>query len=421
MSLFTSTQFASAAACGTDWRDTSKNILEKLEAVRTENDKFNFGFLYISDHLADDAGSILNLFRSVMHIDNWIGSVGMGIVGCGEAYIDQPAVSALIGRFPEEDFCIFPKVHVDGAFGRGDQDGKENTQQAIKDWLGANDPMLTFVHCDPMAEDDPIPTLQELERVTGGFIVGGLTSSRGAHIQIANAACENSVSGCFFSQGVNVATMLSQGCEPISDMHTITKADYNVIEELDGHNALEVFQQDLKKIAAERTGHTEKVFEEKLKTIDYPEQAPDEYKTLFKGQIHAAIPVSLSDQKDYMVRNLTGIEPAEGSIAISQPIYAGDRVLFVERGEHSVTSDLSRSLLALRERVQNTYGTFEPKGAIYVSCIARGFSEFQHPKNYEMDLIREIIGSVPLAGFYAGGEINNSRLYSYTGILTLFL
>ena len=64
MSLYTSSQFAAASATGTDWRDTSKAVLEKLEEVRTDGHQFNFGFLYITDHLADDAQSILNLFKS---------------------------------------------------------------------------------------------------------------------------------------------------------------------------------------------------------------------------------------------------------------------------------------------------------------------------------------------------------------------
>jgi small ligand-binding sensory domain FIST len=418
MSLFTSTHFASAAACGTDWRDTSKNVLEKLEAVRTQGDHFNFGFLYISDHLADDATSILNLFRSVMNIEDWIGSVGMGVVGCGEAYIDQPAIAALIGRFPEGDVCVFPDAH--GGDALLEDSSEQITQETVKDWLSEHDPMLIFAHGDPMAEDDPAAVLQELERTTNGFVVGGLTSSRTEHIQIANAACSNAISGAFFSNTVQVATMLSQGCEPISEAHTITKADQYAIEELDGESALEVFQEDLKKVAAQKMGHSDLV-ESSLKTIESSDQIPDEYKMLFKGQVHAAFPVSRSDQKDYMVRNIIGIDPAEGTINVSQNVFSGDRVLFVERDEETVTKDLSRALLELRARVTKDHGYFDPKAALYVSCIARGFSEFSHPKNYEMDLIREIIGSIPIAGFYAGGEINNARLYGYTGILTLFL
>ena len=36
-------------------------------------------------------------------------------------------------------------------------------------------------------------------------------------------------------------------------------------------------------------------------------------------------------------------------------------------------------------------------------------------------MIRERLGDIPLAGFFAGGEISHDRLYGYTGVLTLFL
>ena len=36
-------------------------------------------------------------------------------------------------------------------------------------------------------------------------------------------------------------------------------------------------------------------------------------------------------------------------------------------------------------------------------------------------MIRDAVGKIPLVGIYANGEISNSRLYGYTGVLTLFL
>jgi small ligand-binding sensory domain FIST len=38
-----------------------------------------------------------------------------------------------------------------------------------------------------------------------------------------------------------------------------------------------------------------------------------------------------------------------------------------------------------------------------------------------MQIIEDVLGPVPLAGFYANGEIYHSRLYGYTGVMLLFL
>jgi small ligand-binding sensory domain FIST len=108
-------------------------------------------------------------------------------------------------------------------------------------------------------------------------------------------------------------------------------------------------------------------------------------------------------------------------MTIGEVIANGDRMMFVRRDADSVYQDLSKSLLALRARVMRDEGEFAPKGALYISCVARAADEMGEQNYSEMELVREIIGDVPLAGFYAGGEINNSRLYGYTGVLTLFL
>jgi small ligand-binding sensory domain FIST len=59
------------------------------------------------------------------------------------------------------------------------------------------------------------------------------------------------------------------------------------------------------------------------------------------------------------------------------------------------------------------------EGAIYVSCAGRGGPHFGGP-SAELAIIRHALGDVPLAGFFAGGEIGHRHLYGYTGVLTVF-
>jgi len=419
MSVYTSTHFASASASGEDWRDTSKSVLEKLESVRTENDTYNFGFIYITDNLADDATSIYNLFRSVLKINNWVGSIGMGIVGCHESLINKPAISVMIGSFPEGSFRVFPQSE-------DDEDNLENSKpnniphDPVEQWLIENTPLLGVVHADPLTEDDQQDALKELETNTNCFLVGGMTSSRSLHYQIANGVFSNTLNGVFFADTVPVSTTLSQGCQPFENTHTITKCDDNIILELDDLRALDVLQEDLKDLASSKMQKNVEEFAGSFSTIEASDKIPDEFRTLFRGQVHAALSLSQSDQKDFLVRNISGMDPDEGSFSISENVATGDRLFFVERNQDSITSDLSKTLINLRKRVTAERGCFEPKGALYVSCIARGFSEDEAAIENEMALLRDIIGEVPMTGFYAGGEINNARLYSYTGILTLF-
>ena len=411
MALFQTSQFASASASGADWREAAKAVLDDLNSAKSRENGFNFGFLYITDMLAGDAESILNLFKSVLNIKNWVGGIGIGICANGESHIDVPAISAMIAHFDEDAFQIFPPINLE----------PEGAQNALMPWLDDHDPMLVFVSGDPMADEDPSHTLQTLETLCGGFIVGGLTSSRQSHAQFAGDFYEGGLCGAAFSSGVNVASTLSQGCTVIGDVHTITKADGHDVIELDGQKAIEVFESDLRSMVIKKIDRDPDEILIDADVLEDPSEMPEEFQSLIKGEVHAALPISGSDQNDFLVRNIMGIDPDSGAMMIAQHVSNGERLMFVHRDHDSVESDLSASLLALRERIKKQTGAFEPKGALYVSCVARAFNEFEGEHKTEMALIKDIIGDVPLTGFYAGGEINKARLYGYTGILTLFL
>ncbi|MGH1456431.1 MAG: FIST signal transduction protein [Alphaproteobacteria bacterium] len=412
MSLFTSSHFASACAAGTDWRDTSKNVLEKLDGIRTDNDDFNFGILYISDYLADDVTSILNLFKSVLKIDAWVGSVGMGVIGCSESFVDQPAISAMLCRFPENGFCLFPEI--------SDENEALKMQHNVQKWVVDNEPLTAIVHGDPVADEDPRAVLIDMERSTNSFVIGGMSSSRSQHYQIAGSVFDNAISGAFLSPDIQIATALSQGCEPIGAYHTITKTDENVILEIDEEKALKVFQNDLRAVAAQNLGKNHEDFLSEIQMIENSDRIPPEFKSLFKGDVHIAFPRAQSDLNDYLVHNILGINPDEGSITVSDNVEPGETIFFVERNAKNIETDLTKSLIALQKRILHERGHFRPKAALYISCIARGFTKSSETGSNEIKIIHDVLGNIPMTGFYAGGEISNAQIYGYTGILTLF-
>ncbi len=398
MPLTTSATFISAIESGTDWRDTSKKVLEQLESVRTSKDQFNFGFIYVSDHLSGDLSGILNLFKSVLGIESWSGCVAMGVCGNGLEFIDCPAISVMLGNFDPASFRVFPISNLD--------DG--NAQKALDPWLRNNDPMLVLTHGDPMMLGNPSHMLRHIEDITGGFVMGGLASSRKDHSCISNTIEDGGMSGVVFSNDIPVATSLSQGCSPIGGVHIITKCHDHTIYELDSRPALDVFEDDLREMALGR--------------FDKSPKPREEFDNMLKGEVQAAFPVSGSDQGDYLVRNIISLNDDDKSLHVAQIMGQGERVMFVHRDNDSVKQDLSRTLCKLHERVQKECNEFKPKGALYISCVARAFSDFGNPdKSGELALVREIIGDIPLTGFYASGEINAGRLYGYTGILILFL
>jgi small ligand-binding sensory domain FIST len=227
------------------------------------------------------------------------------------------------------------------------------------------------------------------------YLVGGLTASRAVPAQVASRQGEvrlvqGGLSGVLFSDEVAVAAGLTQGCTPIGPVHQITAAEENVIQAIDNEPALDVFKRDVGELLARD-----------LRRV--------------AGYIHAAIPVTGSDTGDYLVRNLAGIDPKRGWIAIAEYVNPGDRVLFCRRDGQSAAEDLGRMLNQLKRR-----GNAPPKGGLYFSCVARGPHMFGD-ESAEQSRIEGELGSFPLSGFYANGEICNDRLYGYTGVLALFL
>ncbi len=405
--LVTSSSFVSVAASGDNWRDIGKNILEQIDSVKTDGFKPNVGFLYVTESLVDDSSTLLTLLKSVTGIHNWSGTSAVGVCGSGVEYIDVPAASVLIGQIADNDVQPF----------HANSQNYKQIKQDIDPWLNKNDPMLVMMHANPMRSDNIIHAIEEIDSIVGGFMVGGLSSARTKAAVFGHHEDGSGVSGFVFSDAVEVATTLSQGCTPMGGLHQISKIDDHVIGHLDDRPAFEVFSEDLQSIMQKKLG-----YDPEKNLMEKGELRPD-FDMMLQGEAHIAFPVMGSDNNDFMVRNILGIDPETGVIAVNEIVCDGQTMMFVHRDDETVKADLSSSLIALRKRVMAQKGGFNPKAAIYVSCVARANVDFNGRKKGggEMALVREILGDIPLAGFYAGGEISAGRIYGHTGVVILFL
>lgn len=227
------------------------------------------------------------------------------------------------------------------------------------------------------------------------------------------------VSGFVFSEDVAVATSLSQGCVPMGPLHEISTLDDHVVSYVDGRSPFEVFTEEMGRMAEERLGYKPKqaILESGGKGL------PADLALLLSGEAHVAFPVPESDQNDFTVRNILAMDPDTGAMAVSEHLADKHKMMFVHRDDETVKTDLSATLVALHKRIVHQRGEFKPKAALYISCVARAGVKFSKGDRAggEMALLRDILGDIPMAGFYAAGEISNARLYGYTGIVAVFL
>ena len=315
------------------------------------------GFVYFTDSLLQASSDILSELRSRTGVNDWIGSVGTGVLATGTEYQDGPAMAVMVADF--DSFSVF------------------SGRAPLKPDAVAH---FAVVHADPAAPDLPGLVSDMSSKVATGFIVGGVSSSRSRTVQIANEVLSGGLSGAVLGEGVALATRLTQGCTVFPERFRVTEGEDNVIATLDGRPALEVL----------------------LETAGGD-----------KAQLLVGLPVQGSDTGDYTARNLVGVDPRNGFIAIGDTVEPGMEVLFCKRDAAAARKDLESILLSLKQTVP------QPRGALYYSCVARGEHMFGS-RGAELQLIRRALGEVPLVGFFCNGEISRDRLYGYTGVLTVF-
>ena len=344
------------------------------------------GFLYLTQPFARDAGAIVTALREATSVHDWLGSTGAGILASGVEggieYRDEPALALLLADWSADDYRLFSGRARPPTLTERTPGGAVAAQFAV-------------VHADP-----DTPEISELvedmaAKVASGFIVGGISGAAddAKPIQIANEVLQGGLSGVVLSSAIGVATRHTQGCEPIGARRVVTQGERNVIATIDGRPALDVFLE-----------------------IVGPSLADDPRRAALATLV--GLPVAGSDTGDYLVRNIVGIDPRNKLIAIGAPVATGMPILFCRRDRTAATADLERMLDRLMADL-DADGGGPPRGALYFSCLGRGEHMFGS-RSAELAIVRERLGPVPLAGFFANGEILHDRLYGYTGVLTVF-
>jgi small ligand-binding sensory domain FIST len=283
--------FAYAHAAAPTWRECVSACAAKLGRPGR-----GLGFLYFTDALVGDAAHILEVIKTRSGVEDWIGSVGLGVLATGAEYQQEPALAAMVADI--DGFAVFS--------------GRSPLKSGH----------FAIVHADPTAPDVPGLLMDLSAKVASGYLVGGLSSSRSRTVQIANAVLSGGLSGAALEPQTAVATRLTQGCVPFPGRFRVTACEQNIIATLDGRPALEVLKEV---IGRERS-------------------------------VLVGIPVPGSDTGDYTARNLVGIDPEHKLIAIGERVEAGDEILFCRRDEDAARQDLQRITHELKTNVPEPRG-----------------------------------------------------------------
>lgn len=360
-----------------NWLEAASNCLAQIPAIPATA---NLGFLYASDEFAQNLPNILNYFKDATRIEHWVGTVGVGICASGKEYHEKPALSIMLGAFPEGSFRVFGTIQSDFTAFLADH----------KAWFEKTESRFGIVHGDPRNHQLAELITRLSTTIGDGFLVGGLTSTRGLYAQVAEGVTQGGLSGVLFSPEVAVATTLTQSCARFGKVYEITGCEQNIITSLDRRPALDVFYEEIGEVLSRDLNRAARY-------------------------IGAALPVPGSDIGDYLVRNVVGIDPDQKLLAIGELLNVGQTLQFCRRDAENAHKDLQRVLRELKARLPHP-----PKGGVYYSCVGRGQHMFGD-NSEELKTIQQEFGDLPLSGFFCNGEISYNRLYGYTGVLSLFL
>ncbi len=402
-----------------DWSVALDECLLKLARFAGDESysrNANLGFVYLTDEFAGSADRILATLKSRTGIPNWVGASGVGVCATGVEFVEEPALAVLLGAFAPGSFNVFSGAQ------------RPPTLGTVND-AGADAAFTALVHADPATPDLPELLVDMARKVSSGYLFGGLSSGRGASLQVADRVLGGGISGVVFAADVELVSRVSQGVFPLPSAvrHTITRAASNLIVELDGRRAFDVLLEDAG--IRSRAGAAVSSNGDDGAAEDFG-KIRAQLQSLGRQGLFVGIDPGASDgyrertpRSHYLVRHVVALDPGKGIVAVAAQPDEGQTLSFCTRDESAARKDLIRICAEIRdhlhERAEATAQAVEPKGAVYVSCLGRGSHMFGE-QGEELGLIQHQLGDVPLVGMYANGEIGGQNLYGFTGVLTVF-
>lgn len=426
--------FLAGHATHHDWRMACELALAQIEGqgreiVHGDLPGQTLAWVYMTAPLAAHARPLLAHLIQRTGINDWTGCCAERVLAGSAEYVGEPAIALMLGRLPSGSFRLFS--------GRRSDSGERAASRAR--WLQ--------VHADPqLADVDEL--LQDLARRHGAAqCYGGITSGIESSIpQMAGEVLEGGLSGVIFSEDAGVHIGFTQGCAPIGAEHRITRCDRHLIREIDDRPALDVLLDELGMPSGVRRPRNGREMmaclpKERLRgglLVELGETPEEGDRTEGKRQQrdrtqgrhdrgeeegsrhagHVEVPMALSGEvASAWVRNLLGIDTVDGSIAIAGQASEGARLRFCTRDANSARSDLVRMCTRMRDIAEERGERL--RGAVYVSCLARGEHLFGRP-GIETEWVQHYLGISTLVGFHANGEIHTSRLHGYSAVLIAF-
>ena len=229
--------------------------------------------------------------------------------------------------------------------------------------------------------------------LTGAGASGG---ARGSRVFVDDGAYADSCIGLLLPPALHPTFGMTQGCQGLSEPMTITAADGNLILEIDGRSPQEI----LRKMLADPRNRA---------------LGPAMAEHLLAG-IGDLISTGRSD---YVVRPFAVTEDDDRTLAVAEPVRAGQTIRFTLRDAIGARDDMKAML---DEQADARGDVAPPRFGVYFNCAGRGSALYGQP-GLDPELIRRRFGKLPVVGIESSFEIapacGRPRIHMFTGVLLL--
>ncbi len=390
-----------------------KEVVEKsLESLQTRAD---LGLLFISSAFTSEYPRLMPLLQEHLPETPIIGCSGGGIIGMNEnqkpqELEQQTAISLSLAHLPEvavKAFHISPEQLPDLDSSPDDWCnliGVPSTDQP--QFIILADPFSAKINDLLQGLDYAYPNSAKV----GGLASNGLTG-KNAGLFCQDRLYQEGVVGVCLSGKIILETIVAQGCRPIGQPYRVTQGERNIVLELE-----ELVAYDDQVVSAGIRQSPLEVLQELVQSLNDKDRKLAE-NSLFVGIVRDEFKQNL-EQGDFLIRNLIGVDPKAGAIAIGDLVRTGQRIQFHLRDAHTSAEDLKMLLKHYQEEVAYETTTTNSATALMFSCLGRGEGLYGEP-NFDSRLFSSYL-NIPISGFFCHGEIgpvgSNTFLHGYTSV-----
>jgi small ligand-binding sensory domain FIST len=384
---------AAAIARHPDWREALADVLARVRGQVADTD---LAVLFASASYAQEFSELIEQARQTLRSRVLIGCSGQGVIGPSTEIEGEPALTLLALSLPD---ALLETHHLSQA-----ELQQCDSVDATRDLLGVppDDVNAWLLLADPYTLDAE-RLLDVLSASYPGVpLLGGMASgdaqARRTHLFLDGQVYENGAIALAIGGPLTIRSIVSQGCNPIGRAWTITGTQEQIIKSIAGRPALEVLIETIEQLPEEERQRAQQNLLIGL--------AMDEYREDF-------------GRGDFLIRNLLGADRESGAIAVSALPREGQTLQFQVRDAAAADEDLR---LLLQEKRAAPPGE-ELFAALLWSCNGRGQGLFGSP-DHDAKAVADILGPIPLAGFFCNGEIgpvgSKNFLHGFTASIALF-